>query len=652
MSAATAQAAYQGSKQIEEGWKADKEEKANTDLVDTYAKAQHTADTGIPPPPDAPHKSLAQHIEGFAQTLWDKFGLGDNHKPNGAAAVPSPSPPVPSSPQASASAGGTPPPAGAPSPAASAAGASSTPPAPGAVPANAPPPLLAKPTDTSAQAPNASAQLAPATPGAAPPPPDPDAASAAAKQQVQQQAAPGAASATAAAIPTGDAQKGMAMGAQAAAKAGTPPGQPEAPHSTTHLDYADLDSKMFAAAHAAAMNGKDPKAVLESLRQTQMGFIQSGMLRNLSAANNAIMSGNQPALLQAMKNVNYWLPDGKDLKTQPGPNGQLQYIDPITPKIPDPNDKSDHPKMIDNWTDVTPQHIQMLALNVQDPTKVQEAIMGVRSAQAMQALEAAKTGAVVTTANAALQRSAAQMLHAQGYIAESPVRQALWGSRANNFNALAALNLSKAVAAQAGKTGTPVAQLVQIGKQADATFEKIAAGEPHQVTAEEAAKNPVALQGSVGKTIFDSTKVPTWLQDPATGKRYDPDQLASIRSNAGAIAVANGGKVTPAQAVELAARMYQLEAAGDKVPTHMEKGTAVPNIMHGKQGTPYEGMVAIWRGDAKSGNWQRFKMNPETANSYIGGGGGAAGAIDDGMGPQNEGADSDTFNPSDKDEAQ
>lgn len=162
-----------------------------------------------------------------------------------------------------------------------------------------------------------------------------------------------------------------------AAAGDTGPSSSERPHSITPEQWQDYEARKEHAVKMAAYAGEDPGQVRAALNANQNAWIQGGVLRYLSAANTALLNGDTAGVEKAMKNAYYYMPDGQELQTKKI-GGQLMYQDPISPTT-----KDGKPNMIP----VDAAHIQMLGTAMLDPSKVQETIMNVRSAQAKIALE-------------------------------------------------------------------------------------------------------------------------------------------------------------------------------------------------------------------------------------------------------------------------
>lgn len=188
-----------------------------------------------------------------------------------------------------------------------------------------------------------------------------------------------------------------------ATQAGIPqqtPAQSGKPHSLGPEYWDGLNAKI---ADAAAAAGEDGPRLYEALMGQRDHFFQSQVLKNLSAANMALLNGDSKGVEQAMKNVYYYFPDGKDLDIKKGPNGELQYQDPMNPELPDGSP---------NMHTVDAAHLQLLGEAALDPMKVASTLAGRAAAAAEMRLKTSqaqsdllKASAAGVTAQAALNKS-------------------------------------------------------------------------------------------------------------------------------------------------------------------------------------------------------------------------------------------------------
>lgn len=503
-------------------------------------------------------------VEGFFHHLHEGT-LNDQHQPNGTA------PPIPSTGAA---------PSAAPQPAAA-------PPATGqqAIPAAGP-----------TVAPPAGAPTGPAAPaGAAPPaaaaPPSPQQAQAA-TQKIATATAAGAAS------------------QDASANAGVPQQTPEQsgkPHSLTPDYWEQSNQKIKQAVVDAARAGEDPSKVYTSLTAMRTAHFQGQILRQLSAANTALLNGDQDSVKQALSNVNYYLPNGKGItfktataqdatadktgQTQPG---QLLYRNPMAGLYGHQGEPE--------YISVTPQHIQLLGAAALDPQTVQSTMLKTYSAQA---------------------QAQKELLGAQGEFLTGQGRQ-LWGQAAQTkatvdqqmvpvekFLKFATGEKNEAEAGyynrkqDKGATGlgpkVTMASVQKAQKDTMEQFDNLSRGLVSAVP----VKNPdgtTNLSTAAGRNVNDPGRIPTLFQG------LSPDQQAAGRALAASIGSANVGTINSGDASEIAARIVRAEGA-KQPPTHADPTTKkiTRDVVYDKKANT----VHVWVGNG----WKSAYVHPNVIDA-------------------------------------
>jgi len=541
--------------QLHDAWRAHAADAAAGSY--NQAVADQQPDSGAVPQHSA-LRTVADHFQNFAHKLFS-HGLNDNHVPNSQQAVAPPaSAPVPSSPDPSAAPAGAPP-----------AGAAASPPAPptGGAPSPA--------------APTAGAS-SPAPTGPAIPP-----GLAAASPQQQQ----------------GTAQAVQAAATDPAAQQGVPQKAP--PHSMTHLDIDHLNKLKYEAVAAAARAGHDPSKVLESLNTVQTSFVQGGIMKNLSAANVALMNGDNKAVEQALKNVNYYLPNGQDLEIHHGADGTMQYRDPFAK--PDPDGQQP-------WVNVDAAHIQLLAANATDPSKVQDIINAAHTAGTKRALDIAKAQADTLNAQGHLLTGRARLQNAETTAGNAP------SLRYHNIGitdaALTRANADATRTATAGmqKGTVPFAVAAKAAADGSKAVYDLAQGQPETAPTMDANGNP-SLSPAAGKPVRNPEKIPSWLRGN-DGKPLDTTTLTGIAALAGKLNAANVGRMSSTDAAELAAHVIKLSHG--KMTMHTGKdGKPQADFLQSADGTT--GWLWQKGADGKSGTWRQFKMQAETGAAFANG---------------------------------
>jgi hypothetical protein len=404
-----------------------------------------------------------------------------------------------------------------------------------------------------------------------------------------------------------------AVAAQAAstdpqANAGIPQQSPEdsgKPHSLTPDYWKESQQKLQAAVRAAALAGEDPQKVYDSLTAMRTAHFQGQILRQLSAANTALLSGDEKSVRQALSNVNYYLPNGQgmtfknataaDVKTGAASDtGQLMYRNPMFGLYGHQNEPE--------YITVTPQHLQLLGAAALDPRTVQDTMLKTYSAQA---------------------QAQKEMLQAQGEFMTGQGRQA-WGqaavTKANVDQQLVPVRsfLMKMQGVRAaadasyldrkqdkGSTAAgPKVTMASIQKAQNDAFKAVDDNIQGQMTTEptttidpKTGQQIPNLSPAAGRSIHNAARVPTLYQG------LSPDQQASTRALAGTFAAANQGSLNAQESADMAARVVRAEGA--KVfPTHIDPDTKKPvrDVIY----DPSANTVHVWVGNG----WRNAYIQP------------------------------------------
>lgn len=508
---------------------------------------------------------------------------------------------------------------GIPATGAAPAGAAGAPQAAGATPA---PNSQAIPTSQPGPAATpAPAGTAPAPAGAAP------AAAAPAGQ-------PAAGAPNAAAAPT--AQKvATGLAAQAAsqdqgANAGVPQQTPEEsgkPHSLTPDYWKESQKKLQDAVRSAALAGEDPQKVYESLTAMRNAHFQGQILRQLSAANTALMSGDEKSVKQALGNVNYYLPNGKGItfknataadatadktgQTQPG---QLLYRNPMAGLYGHQGEP--------DYITVTPQHLQLLGAAALNPQTVQETMLKTYSAQAQAQKEQLSAQGEFLTGKGRLAWGNAAASKAQVDQQMVPVKKYLmFATGAKNEAEAGYYNRKQDKGAGAGLGPKVTMASVQKAQQDGMNqFDNMTQGMSSTIPLSDAngLTNPAG-----GRSYRDPSKVPTLF------KGLTPDQSAAGRALSASLASANTGTMSGGESADMAARIVRAE--GSKTPpTHMDPNTktVVRDVIY----DPGKNTVHVWVGNG----WKNAYIQPNVLDAGEDQGiptGGDSGPMDDDHAP-------------------
>lgn len=409
-----------------------------------------------------------------------------------------------------------------------------------------------------------------------------------------------------AALPAPGVQGAASQADNPAAAKGIPE---EKPAHSLSPDYWDKSDHMMAqAAISAAAAGHDPHEVYGALSNLRTTFIQGHILRNLASANVALQDGDQKGVETALRNVNYYLPNGQDLTMQKGANGQLTYQNPITPYVDSKGqptqqdtDPSTGQKNQPNIIPVDAAHIQMLGQAALDPMGVNGLIVAARNAGVEQQLKQSQARAAEVTAQGTYLRGAGIQAEGQSHLnrdasqnvkdlseAQLAQRRGLW------------LDGQTKNAAKQDPSVLPGAQ------DAARAVQDEAQGVTTTQPAVDASGNP-SLSPNAGKPMRDPNRVPAFYKNAA------PEVVFGAAARASQLYVANRGDgMTPQGAAEVSRNIGEQQGR-----MHQEGGKAVPNVAMDKSG----GFGHVWipqrdqKGKEVGGSWKAFRTAPDTAQN-------------------------------------
>lgn len=496
----------------------------------------------------------------------------------------------------------------------------------GTVPQDGSTAVNSQPTPVSAQGSQQAIPTGASAPAAPSPPGAPATPAAGASGQPAAAASP---------VPTPQAAATM-MAAKAASQdpasnAGIPQQSPEdsgKPHSLTSDYWQESQSRLRAAVRSAALAGEDPQKVYDSLTAMRTAHFQGQILRQLSAANTALLNGDEGSVKQALSNVNYYLPNGKGIEfrtataddaaqdqsgqTKPG---QLMYRNPMYGLYGHEGDQQ--------YVSVTPQHLQLLGESALHPETVNDTIMKSYSAQA-----AAKKGMIQAQGsyNVGLGRLAqgeASKQRAQNETEMMPVSKYDKFTKGNLQEAQAGYYNRK----QANGTGVgprvTLSNIQSAQKAAQTSIDGIFQGQMTTVPATDANGRP-SLSPAAGRSIHDATRIPTIFQG------MSPDQQDAVRQYGGELAAANVGVLDPSTTADMAARLVKFH--GNKVPpTHLDPQTHQPvkDVIYDVKNNT----VHVWVGNG----WKNAYIQPNVIDQSDRGSGIPTGGSDDEGSGDNEG---------------
>lgn len=128
------------------------------------------------------------------------------------------------------------------------------------------------------------------------------------------------------AIPTEQAGEGMVTATNR--DTALPTDTPSAPRVS--LGRADLQALDDAAMEAARASGDI--SVFTALKSNTDVFLQGKLLNNLRTAQMALANKDMATAEKAIRQANYYVPNGQDIQMSKSPDGQLTWIDPISGK--------------------------------------------------------------------------------------------------------------------------------------------------------------------------------------------------------------------------------------------------------------------------------------------------------------------------------
>lgn len=402
------------------------------------------------------------------------------------------------------------------------------------------------------------------------------------------------------------AKAGVATSLQdAAAKAQANPSQPAGTkaHSLEPDFYREADARALHAAHLAARAGLDPQKVYDSSMAMVVSHMQGQVMRSYGAAYNALQMGDMKGVEKALKDANFYLPNGQDLKFMPpGPDGSLRMRNPF---IGMPGHEQDQPVI-----DINAQSLSLMATAALHPenfhTELQSAVKLETEARKDRDLAQAK----LTWSNAAQTR-------ADAFAKSIPALNMLHTAQGNYW------------ARKPGTTGSgsgkdPITPAVHaaVTKAATGELDNALLGPPVKIP----ATNPdgsMSISPSAGHTTHDETRIAPIFKigdQPVPGDLYnEAKQWTQVVAGANARGTATGAGLTASEAAEVGMRIARYEKgytfneqtgqtikSGAHAGSHMEIGKdgkktgpikdVVPQL--DEKGEP-TGILHVWMGQGR-----------------------------------------------------
>lgn len=564
--------------------------------------------SGSPPASEDWLGKAKDAVESFFHHM-NNVSLDDNHKPNGTQAIPAPG----AAPTGGVSApGGSPVPSNGPSPGAGA------PPSGGAAPAASAPATPSPIPNPAGAAPGA----APPQPGAGPSQP-PGAQPGGAAPVVGGQAPPQQPNVQQQA--TQVATKSVAANPEV--QQGIPdktPAQSELPHSMTPDQWQHMNLLKQKAVMAAARAGEDPAKVYESLTAMQNAHFQGQILKQLGTANVAFQNGDMKAVEQALKNVNYYLPNGQDIQfrkataqdatTDPTVKpGDLMYKNPFYGMYGHEHDPE--------YTKIDSQHIQSLGAAALNPQTVQEAQLKSYSVQQEAQSNRIKAQGEFMTGQGR-QLTGAASYGKMGLAQQSQdVDRRLKIAAGNKDQAEANWYNTRQPGGSTGQPKITMASLRSLQNDAASYTDRIVQGQPTTspvMVKDETGQMTPNLSPGAGRAIPDASRIPAWATNGVdkTGKPVPltPEQQENVKVLGGQINSANAGLpgMNTPKAVELAARITHYQS---HPTTHTDPATGKPakDFVYDRD----NGTAHVWVGNA----YENVYLKPNVADESGAGGG-------------------------------
>lgn len=403
--------------------------------------------------------------------------------------------------------------------------------------------------------------------------------------------------------------------------AGKPSTDPAAntPHSLTPEYWSKLEDLKWQAVKAAQRAGEDPAKVYESLTAMQNAHFQGQLLKQASTAYQAFQNNDIPALKQAIKNMNYYLPNGQDIDIKTA-TAQDAAADPTgNTKVGDVMHANPFYGMVGHqgetpYVKVDQNYLSSLGTNLLDPRNAAHAQMESYSAQMEAGSNRIKAQAEADTAAGRKFTGLAAVQNAGTKAAQLDVDRRLKIAAGNKDQAEANWYNVRQPGGSTGQHPVTLAQIDTMQKQVSDGVDKLSQGlpgfiDPYETDA--SGNRALSLSPVAGKTVPDPTRIPHFLTNGTdkTGKSIPltPDQQQNIKVIGGQIIAANAGLsgMDVNKAIELGARITHQES---HPTTHVDPKTGKP--MHDFVYDGKKGLAHIWVGNG----YENVYLSPNVAD--------------------------------------
>ncbi len=403
------------------------------------------------------------------------------------------------------------------------------------------------------------------------------------------------------------------------------PEQSELPHSMTPEQWQHMNLLKQKAVMAAARAGEDPAKVYESLTAMQNAHFQGQILKQLGTANVAFQNGDMKSVEQALKNVNYYLPNGQDIQFKKATAqdaaadptvkpGDLMYRNPFFGMYGHEKDPE--------YTKIDSQHIQSLGAAALNPQTVQEAQLKSYSAQQEAQSNRIKAQGEFMTGQGRQLTGAASYGKMNLAQQSQDVDRRLKIAAGNKDQAEANwYNTRQPAGSNTGQPKITLASLRSLQNDAATYTDRIVQGQPTTspvMVSDGAGGTTPNLSPGAGRAIPDASRIPAWATNGVdkTGKPVPltPEQQENVKVLGGQINSANAGLpgMNTPKAVELAARITHYQS---HPTTHTDPATGKPakDFVYDRD----NGTAHVWVGNA----YENVYLKPNVADESGAGGG-------------------------------
>lgn len=384
-------------------------------------------------------------------------------------------------------------------------------------------------------------------------------------------------------------------------------GQSGTPHSLPGDYWQQTDAIINKVTALGAAAGHNPLEVQQMLQQSRLSSIQGHVMKWLSAASEASLNNKPDELIQALRNANYYLPNGQNLNITKDASGHVEFQDPIYPYVDSKGDPLTYkatPDAKPNMIPANQEYIQMVGTALLNPMAMQGAIMGTRIAGAkMQQEQLTAQGAYLTGQG---QLARGQGISKEGDANAKKAQAQLERVPSQNYLDMALADRARVQGASQRLISTLLASSrvnPQVQGNVSATLKLLDGA----VTGTPMATDPNSA--AAGKVVPNSASVPKGLQNISS---TDYARLQATASSLAATGMPAG------QSMNLALEWYQLQSMTHPARqdtsafAKARKGGTVPNAIIDPRGS-------LWLWQSAAHRWAQYPMLPQGASMLSGG---------------------------------